>query len=116
VGKTLSSGIDVVRIKRTVLLLVAWLTGIVTAFCGPMAFLGLVAAQLARGIFRSSDHAVLLPAAALLGSLLGLAADWVTHMPWSRHVFHLNAVIGLVGAPVALWVLLRSRAMRGFEL
>jgi iron complex transport system permease protein len=37
-------------------------------------------------------------------------------MPWARHVFHLNAVIGLVGAPVALWVLLRSKAMRGFEL
>lgn len=111
----LSSGIDVVWTKRMALLIVAWLTGIVTAFCGPVAFLGLVAAQLARGLFRSSDHAVLLPGAALLGAALGLAADWVTHMPWARHVFHLNAVIGLVGAPVALWVLLRSRAMRGFE-
>lgn len=111
-----SSGIDVVWTKRAALLLIAWLTGIVTAFCGPVAFLGLVAAQLARGLFRSSDHAVLLPAAALLGAALGVGADWVTHMPWSRHIFHLNAVIGLVGAPVALWVLLRSKAMRGFEL
>lgn len=111
----LSSGIDVTWVKRAALLLVAWLTGIVTAFCGPVAFLGLVAAQLARGLFKSSDHRVLIPASALLGAALGLAADWVTHMPWSRHVFHLNAVIGLVGAPIALWVLLRSRAMRGFE-
>ena len=111
-----SSGINVIWTKRAALLLIAWLTGIVTAFCGPVAFLGLVAAQLARGLFRSSDHAVLLPAAALLGAALGVAADWVTHMPWARHVFHLNAVIGLVGAPVALWVLLRSKAMRGFEL
>jgi len=111
-----SSGIDVARIKRAALLVVAWLTGIVTAFCGPVAFLGLVAAQLARGLFTSSNHARLLPAAGILGAALALAADWVTHMPWSRHVFHLNAVIGLVGAPVALWVLLRSRAMRGFDL
>jgi iron complex transport system permease protein len=110
-----SLGIDVTWIKRGALLLVAWLSGVVTAFCGPVAFLGLVAAQLARGLFFSSDHRIIVPGAALLGAALGLAADWVTHMPWSQHVFHLNAVIGLVGAPVALWVLLRSKAMRGFE-
>jgi iron complex transport system permease protein len=110
-----SLGIEVTWIKRGALLLVAWLSGVVTAFSGPVAFLGLVAAQLARGLFFSSDHRILVPGAALIGAALGLAADWVTHMPWSQHVFHLNAVIGLVGAPVALWVLLRSRAMRGFE-
>ena len=44
-----------------------------------------------------------------LPGLLGLAADLVTHLPWSRHVLHLNAVIGLVGAPVALWVLLKRQ-------
>jgi iron complex transport system permease protein len=110
-----SLGVDVTWIKRGALLLVAWLSGVVTAFSGPVAFLGLVAAQLARGLFLSSDHRIIVPGAALIGTALGLGADWVTHMPWAQHVFHLNAVIGLVGAPVALWVLLRSKAMRGFE-
>lgn len=105
-----SLGMRVHRVKNLTLLLTAWLSGIVSAFCGPVAFLGLVAAQVARGIFRSADHRVLLPAAMLIGATLGLAADLVVHLPWERHVFHLNAVIGLLGAPIALWVLLkRSR-------
>ncbi|KAB8314786.1 iron ABC transporter permease [Tolypothrix campylonemoides VB511288] len=110
-----SLGIAVATTRRLALLVVAWLTGIVTAFCGPVAFLGIVSAQVARALFLTSDHRLLLPAVMLIGGALGLAADWITHMPWARHVFHLNAVIGLVGAPVALWLLLRSRAMRGFE-
>lgn len=104
-----SMGAPVKRVKRTALLLAALLCGLVTAFSGPVAFLGLVAAQIARGIVSSADHRQLLPAAVLLGSCLGLAADLVTHLPWSRHVLHLNAVIGLVGAPIALYLLLRAR-------
>ena len=108
-----SMGLRVGAIKRWVLLLAAWLSGLVSAFCGPVAFLGLVAAQVARALSRSADHRVLLPMAALLGSLLALAADVVMHLPWSRHVFHLNAVIGLVGAPLALYLLLRGSARAG---
>lgn len=104
-----SMGMSVKRVKRLALFIAAWLCGLVTAFCGPVAFLGLVAAQIARGLIGSADHRLLLPAATLLGACLGLAADLVTHLPWSRHVLHLNAVIGLVGAPVALYVLLRKR-------
>lgn len=102
-----SMGMPVKRIRRIALFIAAWLCGLVTAYCGPVAFLGLVAAQVARGIIPSADHRLLMPAAVLLGASLGLAADLVTHLPWSRHVLHLNAVIGLVGAPIALYVLLR---------
>lgn len=104
-----SMGMSVKRVRRVALFVAAWLCGLVTAFCGPVAFLGLVAAQVARGLFGSSDHRILLPGAVLIGAMLGLAADLVTHLPWSRHVLHLNAVIGLVGAPVALWVLLKRQ-------
>lgn len=106
-----SMGMHVAGIKRAALFAAAWLSGLVSAFCGPVAFLGLVAAQVARALMRSADHRVLLPAAALVGAMLGLAADLVVHLPWSRHVFHLNAVIGLVGAPLALYMLYRTRAM-----
>lgn len=104
-----SMGMSVKRVRRSALFIAAWLCGLVTAFCGPVAFLGLVAAQVARGVLRTGDHRQLMPGAVLLGAALGLAADLVTHLPWSRHVLHLNAVIGLVGAPVALFVLLRRR-------
>lgn len=107
-----SMGLRVVAVKRGALFAAAWLCGLVSAFCGPVAFLGLVAAQVARAIMRTADHRVLLPAAGLTGAALGLAADLVVHLPWSRHVFHLNAVIGLVGAPVALYMLYRTRALQ----
>lgn len=110
-----SMGIPVARVKRAALLATAWLTGLVTAFCGPVAFLGLVSAQVARALWRCADHRVLLPGAALVGAALGLAADLVVHLPWSRHVFHLNAVIGLVGAPVALYMLYRTKALHRAE-
>ncbi|AFJ03035.1 Vitamin B12 ABC transporter, permease component BtuC [Methylophaga frappieri] len=106
-----SMGVAVGRVKAITLMVIGLLCGVVTAFCGPVAFLGLVAAQLARAFMRSADHRILLPAAGLIGATLGLAADWVVHMPWSRHVFHLNAVIGLVGAPIALYMLYRTKAL-----
>ncbi|HCL78129.1 FecCD family ABC transporter permease [Stutzerimonas nitrititolerans] len=110
-----SMGMPVKRVRRFALFVAAWLCGLVTAFCGPVAFLGLVAAQVARGLLGSADHRLLLPGAVLVGSALGLAADLVTHLPWSRHVLHLNAVIGLVGAPVALYVLLRRQRSAGWQ-
>lgn len=110
-----SMGISVARIRLMALISTGWFCGIVTAFCGPVAFLGLVAAQTARGLFGVSEHRVLLPAAALLGSTVALAADLVTHLPLEHHIFHLNAVVGLIGAPVALFVLLRSRALKAWD-
>ncbi len=105
-----SLGMRVVRVKRWALFVIAWLSGLVSAFCGPVAFLGLVAAQVARALVRSADHRLLLPTAGIAGAVLALAADVILHLPWSRHVFHLNAVIGLVGAPVALYLLYRSHS------
>lgn len=110
-----SMGISVGRVKRSGLFITAWLSGLVSAFCGPVAFLGLVAAQIARALMRCADHRVLLPAAGLIGAVLGLAADLVLHLPWSRHVFHLNAVIGLVGAPLALYMLYRTRSLHQID-
>ena len=66
--------------------------------------------------FRPRTTGCLIPAAALAGSLLGMSADLVTHLPWNRHFLHLDAVIGMVGAPIALWVILRRRHMRALEI
>lgn len=108
-----SLGLNVTRIKRLGFIATGLLAGVVTAYCGPIAFLGIVAAHLGRGMFRTSDHRVLMPGVLLLGGLLGLSCDLITHLPWSRHFLHLNAVNGLIGAPLVLWALLnRKRGIR----
>jgi iron complex transport system permease protein len=109
-------GIAVGRTKVLAFACVGLLAGPVTAYCGPIPFLGLVAAHVARGLLHTSDHRLLLPASALTGAALGLATDLVTHLPWSRHFLHLDAVIGMIGAPVALWVILRGRNLRAAEV
>jgi iron complex transport system permease protein len=109
-------GTSVARARVLAFICIGLLAGPVTAYCGPIPFLGLVAAHVARGLFQTSDHRVLMPAAALTGAALALTTDLVTHLPWSKHFLHLDAVIGMVGAPVALWVILRRRHMRALEV
>jgi len=108
-----SLGVPLRPIRYACFGVVALLVGTVTAFCGAINFLGLIAAHAARGLLRSEDHRLLLPAAALAGGCLALATDLVTHLPWARHLLHLNAVNGMLGGPIVLWVLLRRHARFG---
>lgn len=110
-----SLGVPLKRLRMACFAVVALLVGTVTAFCGAINFLGLIAGHVARGLLRSEDHRVLLPAAALAGAALALATDLVTHLPWARHLLHLNAVNGLIGGPIVLWVLLRRHARFGAQ-
>lgn len=109
-------GLTVGRSRLLCFLCTAVLAGVVTAYCGPVAFLGIVVAHLCRAWFNTSDHRVLMPAVTLMGAVMALAADLVTHLPWSKHFLHMNAVNGLIGAPVVLWVLLRRKNMKALEL
>ena len=102
-------------VRRTRLLLIASaaiLAGGVTAFCGPIGFLGIAVPHLTRGLFNSSDHRILLPGVVLVGGILALAADMVAQLPGSQLTLPLNAVTALVGAPVVVWVILRQRNLR----
>jgi iron complex transport system permease protein len=105
-------GLPVEKARIAAFAVTALLVGSVTAYCGPIALLRIVTAHLCRLLFRTSDHRILMPAVVLMGPALALGADLVTHLPWSKHVFHLNAVNGLVGAPIVLWVLTRKNADR----
>ncbi|MEM7587440.1 MAG: iron ABC transporter permease [Acidobacteriota bacterium] len=105
-------GLAVERSRRATVAVAAVLAGAVTAFCGPVAFLGILAPHLARVFFRSADHRVLLPATALVGAGLAALADLIVHLPWSRHFLHLNAMLGLVGGPTVVLLLLRGYGTR----
>jgi iron complex transport system permease protein len=104
-----SMGLSVRRMRILSMLSAALAAGSVTAFCGPIAFLGIAIPHLARGVFRTSDHRVLVPAAVLLGAILALVCGIVAQMPGRNVVLPLNAATALLGAPVVTWVLLRMR-------
>ena len=108
-----SMGLNVRRVRLAIISSTALLAGSVTAFCGPIGFLGLAVPHLCRALFGTSDHRILTPATLLLGGTLALVADLVAQMPGSQIVLPLNAVTALIGAPVVIWVILRRRSLRG---
>jgi cobalamin transport system permease protein len=104
-----SVGVSLRRLRAAVVLAVALLAGGVTAFCGPVAFVGIAVPHLARLLVDTSDHRMLLPVTALAGAAVVLACSVAGHPPGTETVVPLNVVTSLVGAPVVIAVLLRSR-------
>ena len=102
-------GVRVARARRHLVVAASMLAGAVTAYCGPIAFIGIAAPHLARGVLRTSDHRVLLPATLLVGAAIALAAGLVAQLPGREATLPLNAVTSLIGAPVVVAVLLRMR-------
>jgi iron complex transport system permease protein len=107
-----SLGLNVRRSRLAIIVSAAVLAGVVTAFCGPIGFLGIAVPHLCRSLFGTSDHRVLLPAVTLMGALVALVADLVAGLPGSQLTLPLNAVTALIGAPVVTWVILRQRNLR----
>lgn len=119
-GETVAAtlGVSLRRLRLGAIVVAALLAGSVTAFCGPIAFLGVAVPHLARRLGRSGDHRRLLPLCALAGAACALLADLLAQLPASllegRGVLPLNAVMALLGAPWIVALLLRGRS-RGFE-
>lgn len=88
------------------------LTGTTTAFCGPVAFIGVLVPHLARMAMDSSEHRVLLPATALLGAMAALAAGVLAQLPGSQAVLPLNAVTALIGSPVIIGFILHRKNLQ----
>ncbi len=106
-----SMGVAVRPARLLVFLTTSALAGGVTAFCGPIAFVGLAVPHLARALVGTGDHRVLLPATALGGAVVLTVCDLVARLPGSGLSLPLNAVTSLVGAPVVVWILLRQRTL-----
>lgn len=102
-------GLNVKRNSLFIVLVSGYLTAIVTAFCGPIAFLGLAIPHLTRFIFRTSDHKVLVPATMLIGMVISLLCNLVARTPGFEGNLPINAVTAFIGAPVVIWVILRKR-------
>ena len=112
-GYARSMGVDLRLVRTSTLLVAALLTGVVTAFCGPVGFIGLVVPHLTRGLLTTSDHRTLIPGCALVGATLAVWCGAIADLPGEDTALPLNAVTALIGAPVVITVLLRGRARGG---
>ena len=102
-------GLNIKRARLQVIACSGVLVAIVTAYCGPITFLGLAVPHLCRGIFRSSDHRNLMPTSLLAGAALALLCNLIARMPGFEGALPVNSVTALVGAPVVVSVLFKKR-------
>ena len=102
-------GLNVQRSRLLVILSSGVLVAIVTAYCGPIMFIGLAVPHLARAIYRTSDHRVLMPGTMLVGGALALVCNLLARLPGFEGALPVNSVTALVGAPVIASVLFRRR-------
>jgi iron complex transport system permease protein len=104
-----SLGVNLKKTRNMTLLVTGILTGVITAFSGPIAFIGLAVPHLTKLIIRTSDHKILLPAVTILGAIVMLAGDTIAQLPNSEYTLPINAITSLFGAPIIIWLLVRKR-------
>ncbi len=106
-----SMGVNIKRARYLIIIATGILAGSITAFAGPIAFIGLAVPHLTRQVFKTSDHKILIPAVLLIGALLMVLCDTVAQIPSSVHVLPINAITSIIGAPVVIWLLIKKRKM-----
>jgi iron complex transport system permease protein len=103
-----SMGVSLAKVRFQVIIIVSLLSGSITAFCGPIGFIGIAVPHLIKNILPTTNHRALIPAVAVGGAVLLLACDIVAKLSGSQVSLPLNAVTALVGAPVVIAVILRK--------
>lgn len=106
-----SLGLNLKKNRLIIILATSLIAGTITAFAGPIAFIGLAIPHLTRQIFTTSNHKILLPAVCLFGAIVMLICDSISQVPGSDYMLPINAITALVGAPVVIWLLVRQRKM-----
>ncbi|MCS6835296.1 MAG: iron ABC transporter permease [Anaerolineae bacterium] len=108
-GYARSLGLNLMLVRMAIISATALLAGVVTAFCGPIAFLGIAVPHLCRSFFGTSDHRMLVPGAMLMGSTAAMLAALIAEVPGRNLILPLNAVTALMGAPVVIAIILHRR-------
>ncbi len=106
-----SLGVSLKRSKLVIIVATGLLAGSITAFAGPIAFVGLAVPHLTRQVFATMEHKILIPAVFLYGAILMLLCDTIAQLPTTAQVLPINAITSLVGAPVVIWLLVKKRKM-----
>ncbi|XWX02456.1 iron ABC transporter permease [Aggregatilineales bacterium SYSU G02658] len=111
-GYARSLGMNVSLTRVAIVSATAVLAGTVTAFCGPISFVGIAVPHLCRSLFHTSDHRVLVPGTILMGAIVALIAALIAEVPGRNLILPLNAVTALIGAPVVIVIILRQRNLQ----
>lgn len=106
---TRSMGINTKRSRLFIILAASLLTGAVTAFCGPIAFVGLAVPHLTRLLIKTNNHRLLIPAVIIAGAALMLFCDIIAQLPGTSYVLPINAITALIGAPVVISIILKAK-------
>lgn len=105
-------GMNVTRSRFWIVVSTGLLTGAVTAFCGPITFVGLAVPHLIRLLIPTTNHKILIPAVICGGASLLLLCDLISQLPGSTQILPLNAVTSLIGAPIVIWMIIKSKTVR----
>jgi iron complex transport system permease protein len=108
-----SIGLNVRTSRMVIFAGTSILAGSVTAFCGPIGFIGIAVPHIARSLFKTSEHRILVPGTILAGGAIMLLSDVISQLPGSDRVLPLNSITSLIGIPVVLWVILRNKKNTG---
>ena len=103
-----SMGLSIKKIRWKIILITAILTGSITAFCGPISFVGIAVPHLSRILFHTADHGILTIGCFLIGSVTMLLCEACTHLPGNSIILPINTITALLGSPVVIWILLRN--------
>lgn len=106
-----ASGINITQVRNILFLSSTLLAGSVTAFCGPLAFVGIAAPHIARIILKTSDHRILIPFSGLVGISMMLLADIITQLPGSLYILPINTTTSLLGIPIVFWIVIKGKKM-----
>jgi iron complex transport system permease protein len=107
-----SMGLTVGKTRFIIMASTSLLTGSITAFCGPIGFVGIAIPHITRSLLGSSDHRILIPCCCLVGTVLMLICDIISQMPGAQTVLPINVVTSLLGAPVVIWVIVSRNNLR----
>ena len=106
-----SLGLNIKQSRLIIIIATSLLAGTITAFAGPIAFIGLAIPHITRQVINTSNHKILLPAVFLIGAIVMLICDSIAQLPTSDYTLPINAITSLIGAPVVIWLLVRKRKM-----
>ncbi|NND77366.1 MAG: iron ABC transporter permease [Flavobacteriales bacterium] len=104
-----SLGVNAKRMRTVIILITGWLTGVVTAYCGPIAFIGLMVPHLARFLFKTASHKQLIYGVTLIGAALALLANVIAKLPFMVERIPVNIITSVLGIPVIIWIILDQR-------
>lgn len=102
-------GISVFHTRLWIILATALLAGTSTAFTGPIAFVGVTVPHIARGIFKTSNHRILIPACIMIGATIMLFCDLISQLPGAQGTLPINSITSLFGAPIIIWIIIRNK-------